>query len=226
MARPEPLSFQNHGRLRMKPMPAGTSHFVQVFDSEFTSVATRCPILFTKNNATGGFYVGAVFGFKPGERLADVGDVGGYRPLVEQCDGFLLQGGHVAIDRDHPRFDEADGDALFDEAGEPTAALRQMQRLLGSVHAGLQTTHAFVDALRSRNLIELIDVALNFEDGERLTLQGLYTVSLDRLRDLDDAGTLALCRAGHLQLAHAMAGSLKQIERLARVRNSRARIAR
>ena len=41
MARPEPLSFQNHGRLRMKPMPAGTSHFVQVFDSEFTSVATR-----------------------------------------------------------------------------------------------------------------------------------------------------------------------------------------
>ena len=74
---------------------------------------------------------------------------------------------------------------------------------------------------RSCKLIEPIDVSLNFDDGERLTLQGLYTVSLDRLRDLDDAAALGLFRAGHLQLAYTMAASLKQIGRLAHIRNRR-----
>jgi len=48
-------------------------------------------------------------------------------------------------------------------------------------------------------------------------------VSLDRLRDVDDAAALRLFRAGHLQLAYTMAGSLKQVPRLARLRNQRAR---
>jgi hypothetical protein len=223
MSNPEPLNFKSHGRVRMKPAAAATAHFVQVFDSEFAVAATRCPVLFTKNAATGGFYAGAMFGFKPGERLADSGADDGFRPLVEQCEGFLLHGGGVVIDRAHRRFSDTEGDLLFDEGGDPTAALRQIQRILGNVHAGLQHTQSFIEALRSRSLIEHIDVTLSFDDGERLTLQGLYTVSLDRLRDVDDRTMLDLCRPGHLQLAYLMAASLKQIDRLARVRNSAAK---
>jgi hypothetical protein len=44
-------------------------------------------------------------------------------------------------------------------------------------------------------------------------------VSLDRLRDIEDAAALRLFRAGHLQLAYTMAASLKQIGRLAQLRN-------
>jgi hypothetical protein len=64
----------------------------------------------------------------------------------------------------------------------------------------------------------MIEISLKFENGERLTLQGLYTVSLDRLRDLDDVAALQLFRAGHLQLAYTMAASLKHIPRLAQLR--------
>jgi hypothetical protein len=71
-------------------------------------------------------------------------------------------------------------------------------------------------------LIEPIDISLTFADGERLSLQGLYTVSLDRLRDVDDAAALRLFRAGHLQLVYTMAGSLRHLGRFARVRNQRA----
>ena len=70
-------------------------------------------------------------------------------------------------------------------------------------------------------LIEPIEISLRFDSAERLTLQGLYTVSLDRLRDIDDAAALRLFRAGHLQLAYSMAASLKHIPRLARLRERR-----
>lgn len=220
MPKIEPLNYQAHGHLKMQaPFPA--SHFIQVFDSELATAATRCPVFFTKNPATGGFYAGVMLGFKAGEDLVSGSIDGGFQPLVTQCDGFLLQGGGIAINREHPRFGDTDGDPLFEELGEPSPRLRQIQRVLGQVHAGLRQTQSFIDALKTASLIEAIDVALTFDDGERLSLQGLYTVSLDRLRDLDEAALLALWRSGHLQLAYTVAASLKQIDRLARIRNAR-----
>jgi hypothetical protein len=54
-----------------------------------------------------------------------------------------------------------------------------------------------------------------------MTLQGLYTVSLDRLRDLDDPTVVRLFREGHLQLAYTMTGSLRHVGRLAGLRQRR-----
>ena len=44
-------------------------------------------------------------------------------------------------------------------------------------------------------------------------------MSLDALRDIDDAAALRLFRAGHLQLAYTMSASLQQIQILAQLRN-------
>jgi hypothetical protein len=104
-------------------------------------------------------------------------------------------------------------------AREPGAQLRAIQRTLGEIHNGLEQTKAFIDALASLKLIEPIDISIGAGAG-RVRLEGLFTVSLDRLRDLDDANALRLFRAGHLQLAYTMAASLKQIGRLARLRES------
>jgi len=93
--------------------------------------------------------------------------------------------------------------------------------ILGEIHTGLEQTKGFIHTLADLKLIEPIDISLAFDDGERPTLQGLYTVSLDRLREVDDTVAMRLFRAGHLQLAYTMAASLKQVARLARIRNSR-----
>src|SRR5690606_37006236 len=127
----------------------------------------------------------------------------------------------IIIDRDSPRFSESEGEPLFDESQQPSVSLRQMQRLLGQLHAGLEATNAFINVLVELKLIEPLNVSLAFDDGEKLTLQGLYTVSLDALHALDDSSTLRLFRAGHLQLAYLMAGSLHQIRTLAQLRNDR-----
>ena len=199
---------------------AQTPHFCRSSPAEFAAAATCCPILFTKDPETGSFYAGAMFGFKPGENLLGSEDRGGFHPLMLQREGFFMSEKHIAIDRDHARFSETEGEPLFDEAQQPGNALRGIQRMLGEIHRGLEQTQSFIAALTELKLIEPIEVSLKFDNGERLTLQGLYTVSLDRLRDLDDAAALALFRAGHLQLAYIMAASLKHIPRLARIRNA------
>jgi len=220
---PELLDARQHARLRLRNAAGPSPHFVQVLATEFAAAATCCPILFSKDTTDGRFFAGAMFGFKPGENLVGgVDERGGFDPLMLRRDGFFISGEQVAIDRDHGRFSETDGDALFDDTQAPTPALRAVQRALGEIHSGLEQTRAFTAAVADLRLIEPIDISLTFDDGERLSLQGLYTVSLDRLRDVDDATALRLFRAGHLQLAYTMAGTLRHLGRLARLRNKRA----
>ena len=195
---------------------------MQVLAAVFATAATCCPVLFTKDTTNGEFFAGAVFGFKPGENFVTGADERGFEPLILRREGFFISGQQIAIDPDHARFSQADGDPLFDADGAPADALREVQRALGEIHAGMEQTRAFIAAVSAPKLIEPVDISLTFADGERLSLQGLYTVSLDRLRDVDDAAALRLFRAGHLQLAYAMAGSLRHLGRLARLRNRRA----
>ena len=217
----ELLSAETHGRLRVLPASPPAPHFVQVLVPEFTAAATCCPLLFTKDAGTGAFYVGAMFGFKPGENLlGTVEDRGGFDPLMLQRDGFFLSDRHIAIDREHARFSEREGEPLFDEAREPGTSLRRVQRVLGEIHTGAEQTKSFIEALAALKLIEPIDISIG-SGTDRLTLNGLYTVSLDGLGDVNDADVVKLFRAGHLLLAHTMAISLKQIGRLARLRERR-----
>ena len=136
-----------------------------------------------------------------------------------QRDGFFIAGEHIAIDRNNPRFSETDGEPLFDGTNQPGIALRRIQRALGHLKAGIEITDRFIRALAEVKLIEPIDISLSFDTcGERLVLQGLYTVSLDGIRTLGDAPAIRLLRAGHLQLAYTMTASLEQLPVLARLR--------
>lgn len=223
MGTPELLNSKQHAHLRARDVAAQPPHFVQVIAGEFAAAATCCPVLFTKDLTDGRFFAGAMFGFKPGENLVGaLEERGGFEPLMLRRDGYFISGQQIAIDREHARFSETDGEPLFDDAGAPSAALRAVQRVLGEIHAGIEQTQAFIAAMTELKLIEPIDLSLTFADGERLSLQGLYTVSLDRLRDVDDAAALRLFRAGHLQLAYLMTASLRHLGRLAHRRNRRA----
>ena len=68
--------------------------------------------------------------------------------------------------------------------------LNQVRRALGLLHAANLETKALIDALIGARLIEPIDISLIFDDGERLDLQGVYTVSLDALHNADDAAVV------------------------------------
>jgi hypothetical protein len=220
----ELLASERHAALAMRRASATGRHFVQVVPSEFAAVATHCPIVLTKHPETGRFYAGALLGLVPGENLvADAaGAMDGVMPLDLEREGFFVVEQDIAVDLDHARFAvNEEGVALFDAAGAPSSHLRRVQRALGRLHAGLAESEALMTALLGARLIEPIDVSLSFDDGERLRLDGLYTVSRDALAELDDATVLDLYRAGHLHHAHTLVDSLAQVAVLAHRRNER-----
>ena len=223
MAKFEVLNSDMHRNLRLRSQAGPAPHFVPIVVSEFATAAASCPILLAKNPENGRFYVGALFGFSPGENLVSVdpGSSRAFRPLDVERQGFFTSDENIAIDIENPRISETDGDPLFEGNGEPTDALRRIQRALGLLVTGNQETERFIETLVGLRLIEPIDVSLTFDDGEKLRLDGVYTVSLDSISELNDADALSLFRKGYLQLAYAIAGSLRQLPVLANRRNDR-----
>lgn len=218
----ERLNPQDHGHLRLRRRTAPEPHFVQIVPAEFAGAAACFPVLLSKDPASGAFYPGVMLGLKPGEApLRDVAERGGFEPLNLQRDGFFIAEEKILIDRANPRFSETEGEPLFDDALQPSMGLRRIQRVLGHLHEGAAQSAAFIRSLVELKAVEPIDITMSFDSGERMTLNGLYTVSKDALRDLGDADVLRLFRSGHLQLAYTMAGSRHQLAVLAQIRNRR-----
>jgi hypothetical protein len=219
----EVLNSEQHRALRLRSNAETWPHFVPIVVSEFAAAATCCPILLAKDPENGRLYAAAMFGFKPDENLL-AGDAGAklaFRPLNIERQAFFTSGENIAIDLKHSRISETNGEPLFDESGEPTEGLRRIQKALGLLVKGNEMTESFIKALVDLRLVEPIDISLKFDDGENLHLDGLYTVSLDSIAELEDSIALSLFRKGYLQLAYCVAGTLGQIHVLANRRNAR-----
>ena len=220
----EILNNEVHKGLHMRADP-GMPHpsFVMTVIGEFAAAACICPIFLAKAPDTGEFYAGALFGFQPDEMLVEQ-DSGGwtmFQPLELQRQGFYAAEEHIAIDPTHRRFGPGAEFPLFEDDGTPSNALRRMQRTIGQLSGGIDATRNFIQELLRLGLVEPVDIALEFDDGQNLTLDGLYTVSRDNLNDLGDDDIVALFRNGYLQAALTLANSLNQIRVLARRRNDR-----
>ena len=224
IAQMEILNDVEHRALRMRADPGEPCpHFVFIVINEFPVAASACPIFFAKDPANGEFYAAALFGFEPGELLVEGAQTNDnlFQPLDLQRRGFFTAEENIAVDTAHPRFGSGASLALFENDGAPSGTLRKIQRVLGELTAGIDATRTFIKELLRLKLIEPIDVSLQFDDGKRLTLDGLYTVGRDGLNDLADDEVLDLYRKGYLQAAMCMTFSLNQIAVLARRRNDR-----
>ena len=198
-------------------------HFAQVNVNEFPLLVLHYPLFFSKDPNTGGLYCGAMLGFREGENLflQEWEDRQFYRPLILQRGPFYAQGPTLAIDLDHPRVGAEGGKPLFTEYGQPTRYLQSIIWAFQDLKPGMETTRFFVARLLELNLIEPIDIDVEFEDGSTHKCVGLYTVSQETLSHLSDEGVVELFRRGYLRLIHLMIASLKQFPVLARKKNGR-----
>jgi len=223
VAQYELLNTEAHRGLRMRADIGEHPPFVMVTINEFPAAAAVCPIFFSKDSETGEFYAGALFGFAAGELLVEDADKRDalFRPLELQRQGFLISDENIAVDLSHPRLGEGASIPLFEEDGTPSEAMRRVQWALGQLKTGMDATREYIRELLGLKLIEPIDISLAFDDGQKIQLDGLYTVSRDALNDLDDAKLIELFRKGYLQAALSMTFSLNQVAVLARRRNAR-----
>jgi hypothetical protein len=217
------LDTRRHRDLAMHATAGDHPHCVQVVIGELSHAATCCPLFFVKDPETGRFNIIALFGFQPGEVLVEGADTGRalFVPLEMVRQGFFVEGETIALDLGHPRFAPGGTIPLFDAMGEPTDETRLIQRSLGALIAGREATAAFTAEMVRLRLIEPIDITLRFDDGEKLTLEGLYTVSLDGLQELADETVVALFRKGYLAAALCIQGAQRQVSVLAQRRNER-----
>ena len=219
MARFELLSADQHQDLRLINQ-SQTPHFTPVISSEFFEAASSLPIMLTKHSDTGEFFTGVVLSMKSGEPpIKNLAQRGGFLPLSLQCNGFYFSDQQIAIDRDNPRFSTAEGDTLFTASRQPAECVRKVQHALGKLHVGQEQTQTFIKAMTDNKLIEPVDLNFSFDKGEKLSLKGLYSISLDSLHQLDDTKVIEFFRSGYMQLAYLVAGSLKQFNSLAHIRN-------
>jgi hypothetical protein len=218
------LNNEAHRTLRVQAGAAArfgdNQRFVPVIVGEFPYLAVHYPILLTKDQNTGAFFIGAMLGFDEGENLfLDARGMETYRPLNLQRGPFFTAGNEIAVDLDNPRIDEG-GKPVFTEAGEPTQYLQSIMALFRDLKPGLEVTKTFVQTLVGLKLIEPIDIDLAFDDGSRRNVTGLYTINQNALRTLPEDSVLDLFRRDYLQLIYLMIASLKQVPVLARRKNN------
>ncbi len=199
--------------------------FVQVVVNEFPHLLVHYPILFAKDANTGRFYCGAMLGFDEDENLflEQWRDREFYRPLSLQRAPFYTHGDELAIDLDDPRVGAEGGKPLFDEFGQPTRYLQSIIWAFQDLKPGIEITKVFIARLVELNLIEPVDLEVEFDDGSLRNCVGLYTINQDVLSRLPDATVVELFRRGYLTLIHLMIASQKQLPVLARRKNGRLR---
>lgn len=218
----EYLNHERHADLRINRACDSKRHFAQIVAAEFPEASIHYPVVFTKNLETGAFYAGIIMGLEPGTNLLVTdGMLPDYRPADLERQGFFLEDDNVVIDLESAAFASGEGEVLFDLGGETGPALKRVQRAFNLLRTGIAETEEMIGRLMAAQLLEPMDVTLNFDDGKPIRLEGLYTISLDSLHALPDVMVLELFRAGDLQLAYCQTNSIRHIRTLARIRNDR-----
>ncbi|MBW4330398.1 SapC family protein [Stakelama sp. CBK3Z-3] len=198
---------------------------------EFRRVQNEYPILFRLNTQRDSFAAMALFGFEDGENLFLDGDRWNarYRPLAMDIQPFLIgrpapdsDERQVHIDMTSPRISpDADGIAVFDDAGQPTPYLERAIEQLGQLDTGYARVGDFIAALRRYDLLEPLAVEIPLADGSVNRLVGFHTINEDRVRALDAAALGDLHAAGHLMPIFMAIASMSNFDDLIRRKNHR-----
>jgi hypothetical protein len=230
MTKVVPLNPTAHGKLRVKGLANLQASLGQqilpLVVHEFPQAGNDCPVVFVKLAENDQFQAVQLLGLAEGENLMVDGDrwQGGYIPFILRGAPFRLMKTSadadqvtIGIDEDSPLLSEEEGEALFNADGTPTSYLEQRRDdLQRYVHHG-QVTQAFVARLVELDL--LVPQELNIElAGQKSNITGIYLVSEQKLRELDDEAVLDLNKRGFLLAIHAHLMSLGQARRLAQLK--------
>jgi hypothetical protein len=205
----------------------------RVFPLELAQLQMEYPLFFIKHSETGHFECVALFGFSEGENLYldNEGWDAHAIPLTMQRQPFLIgfqekeQDGIptlqpvVHIDTDHPSVSRSEGEPLYLEHGGESPLLERMTSVLMTIHQGHEINKSFSQLLVGLELIESLAVEIEFDDGSKQNLSGLYTINEDKLRNLSANGLEVLHQKGHLQDIYMLLASIPNLNRLIAKKN-------
>jgi hypothetical protein len=234
--RPVPLNRTQHKDLRLKPVPslkfALNAHSVPLTGVEFPAAARDMPILFAGTEIANAGPM-ALLGLRQNENLfVDANGQwapGTYIPAFIRRYPFVLaekppevEGDDftVFLDEAYEGFGTSEGERLFKEDGTDSELLTNAVNFLGEFQQHVTRTKWFMEQLRKHDLLEPRNITLQ-KDGKTINLNGLFVVSEDKLRQLDEKTAHEFLKEGVLGWIYAHLLSLANIDRVAQRLNQR-----
>jgi hypothetical protein len=227
------VTRDRHAKKKVKPIDsfsfAKGFNIASIMVNEFARSAAIYPVVFLEDAQAKEFRPVVLLGLENGENLF-VDDSGrwhaSYVPAIIRRYPFALaQSGQqgqftVCIDEGSPLVQEAEGAALFDDKGEPTAVIDNVKRYLGELQKMDAVTRGFCKYLQDNGF--LVPLSMRVQRADRVrNIQGCHFVDEKKLIELPDDQFLELRRRGYLAPIYSHLGSLAQMERLMMLKDER-----
>lgn len=232
----EPISFKRHGEMKLDAKVTfehvDSVNNLPVVIHEFIKASNEFPIVFIKNADTGQFQSVILTGFDLGENLfvdnakwraMFIPNSASLYPLklsLIEHDGNEKKYGFF-IDESCQRLNQESGDPLFDAEGKESKALENYRLNISEYFQQSMMTKDFVDYLTENELLTEGKISLNIPD-RKILLDGIYTVNQAMLDSLTNEKFLELREKGYLSLIFAHMHSMHQVDKLARLKISKA----
>lgn len=208
------LERELHKSLKIKPVNnlnfAAEATVLPIVVSEFGDIARQGPIAFLRveNNA---LLPVALVGLPGGKNLylnAEGKWDAPYIPaFVRRYPFVFAETGPeqltLCVDRDFEGFNEEEGEALFEEGGEPGALIKSALEMLSEFQRQNTLTQGFVKRLEDAGVLMEADANATLGDGRSFTLQGLLVVDENKLRQIPEATLKEWFASGELGLIYA-----------------------
>lgn len=234
MASPVLLNNVDHADVRVRTGHSAefgdATNMIRVFPTEYEELQREYPILF-RRDAEGRFHAVVLLGLDTDENLflGAQGWEGRTVPALLQRGPFSIgvpaQGSSgepmIHIDLDHPRISKTEGHPVFLPQGGNSPYLEHMAGVLRAIFTGIEVDKTIFDAFEEYGLIEPIQIEIKLNESRRYHVPDCYTISLERLMQLDGAALEKLHRADYFRAAVWVASSLRNVGRLIDLKNAR-----
>ncbi|MGH8749509.1 MAG: SapC family protein, partial [Burkholderiales bacterium] len=198
---------------------------IPVSFTEFGPASHDYPLVFTSGDGGKTYSPVAVFGMKTGENLFCQGTdwvAGVYVPAYARRYPFCMARVRLqeAEQKDRlicvekARVDEAEGESLFDEKGEPLTRWRELQRLLVEYEADLERGRELSAILADYALLQPFRMQAPLQQGGQVQLAGMHRVDESKIEHLNASQFKNLARKGILARIYAHLLSLENFSRL------------
>jgi len=225
----EKVSNEQHHELKVAAQDLSqfnaNIHLCHIVVDELVSAAQYYPIFLAKDSDTGQFQPIALFGLALDENIYQQSGLWKkcYLPLKLASQPFFLLNEpdappSLAINRADPRVQLEQGLSLFED-GVATAYLQQQASRLSELTKGFALNQTFVSALTQHQLIEPIELDIQFSSGQHSQLEGLYTINKEALAKVDVQAQQQFEQRGYVALIGAMLGSIDHVQVLIDLKN-------
>lgn len=233
------LSSKEHKDLKVSPgvqiKYASKQHVMPLSAAEISNAATCFPVFVTRNNVNGSLVFSAMTSFELEQNLFVQDD--NWAPVFQPNSlrtypFYLMQSEKseqqftIGFDAQSNDLSPLEGTILFDEQGKASQYLTQVTRILESELGAIKQSLEFGKALEEFKLLRVMDLHVQYENGQTHTITGLHTINEEAMQLLSAEQLSTLNKAGYLMPIHALLMSLFNLNALITKNNALAHKAK